>query len=679
MIEIEFAAAALNLPHQTLLSNLDGSTFPLRDKLGNGILLRFRGEKPAARHVFKVGALPNLQRFTACHRYEPFWMNPAAGTLVSEIPVETQFLLLQCDESTFVALIPLLDGAFRAYLQGNEQNQLEIVVESGDPAVITQESTALFVAADNDPFRLMKNAARSVREHLNTGRLREEKAVPEFVDQFGWCTWDAFYREVSQDKVRLGLESFVAGGVSPRLLILDDGWQTEEEQPTGERRLVSLEANQKFGGDLSPTVQMAKKEFGVQTFLVWHAMNGYWGGVDPEKLPHYNSRMVARSFGPGILHHSPTINDWFGGLVGVVPPENIHQFFHDYHRRLRQYGVDGVKVDSQSTLEGVAASFGGRVALMQGYHEALEGAVQTHFLGNIINCMSCSNDMLYSALNSNVTRTSTDFWPDKPESHGLHLYCNAQVSMWFGEFIFPDWDMFQSGHEMGAYHAAGRALSGGPVYVSDKPGLHNFDLLRQLVLPDGSILRAQSIGRPTRDCLFFDPTKDDVLLKIWNTNEDSGIIGAFNARYSEDAEQAITLSGSICPADVESLRGEQFAVYALNSGEMRILQRNEAWEITLPQLQCEVFTIVPIQDGVAAIGMTNMFNSGGAIVTQVFSPENTYQAILRCGGRFLAWCERAPQQIEIDTEIHEFAFDASTGILEILIESEEICSLLIRF
>ena len=30
-----------------------------------------------------------------------------------------------------------------------------------------------------------------------------------------------------------------------------------------------------------------------------------------------------------------------------------------------------------------------------------------------------------------------------------------------------------------------RAISGGPVYVSDKPGSHDFDLLRKLVLPDG--------------------------------------------------------------------------------------------------------------------------------------------------------------------------------------------------
>jgi hypothetical protein len=43
---------------------------------------------------------------------------------------------------------------------------------------------------------------------------------------------------------------------------------------------------------------------------------------------------------------------------------------------------------------------------------------------------------------------------------------------------------------------------------SDKPGNHDFDLLKKLVLPDGTVLRAQLPGRPTRDCLFTDPARD---------------------------------------------------------------------------------------------------------------------------------------------------------------------------
>ncbi len=47
-----------------------------------------------------------------------------------------------------------------------------------------------------------------------------------------------------------------------------------------------------------------------------------------------------------------------------------------------------------------------------------------------------------------------------------------------------------------------RAISGGAVYVSDKPGEHDFELLKALVLEDGSVLRALLPGRPTRDALF---------------------------------------------------------------------------------------------------------------------------------------------------------------------------------
>lgn len=45
-------------------------------------------------------------------------------------------------------------------------------------------------------------------------------------------------------------------------------------------------------------------------------------------------------------------------------------------------------------------------------------------------------------------------------------------------------------------------------YYSDKPGNHDFKILKKLVLPNGSVLRARYAGRPTRDCLFQDPVMD---------------------------------------------------------------------------------------------------------------------------------------------------------------------------
>ena len=65
------------------------------DPANVGVFLRFTAPAPAARHVFPVGRAAGMARFTCCHRYEPFWMNPCAGTRAAEVPIETQFLLTE--------------------------------------------------------------------------------------------------------------------------------------------------------------------------------------------------------------------------------------------------------------------------------------------------------------------------------------------------------------------------------------------------------------------------------------------------------------------------------------------------------------------------------------------------------------------------------------------------------
>jgi raffinose synthase len=682
---MEFADHGLTLDRQPLLSGVDDSVSLVADPRGVGVFLRFTAETPVAWRAFSIGNVEGLQRWSACYRHEPYFMDPAAGRRAGKVPVDTQFLMMELDDGTCVLFAPLIDNRFRASLQGSGEDGLELVVESGSPTVVTSSMVGLFIAAGPNPYLLAEQSAPSVSAWMKTCRLRREKQLPAFVDQFGWCTWDAFYREVSQAGVRLGLESFAAGGVPPRLLILDDGWHLIRRNPSGlvggmpfwEDRLASFDADEaKFPGGLAPTVQMAKGEFGVETFLVWHAINGYWGGVDGEALPGYEVRSEARQYSPGILTYLPENFEYWKVMTGVIPPEHIYRFYQDFHRTLRLQGVDGVKVDNQSSLEYLGKNLGGRVALMRSFHEALEGSVQIHFQGNLINCMSCSNEMIYSTLNSALMRTSIDFWPSKPETHGLHLYTNALVGLWFGEFIQPDWDMFQSGHPMGAFHAAGRAVSGSPVYVSDKPDAHNFDLLRKLVLQDGSILRASGVGRMTRDCLFHNPTEEDMLLKVFNFNLDSGVIGVFNARAGEKAP---TLLGMIRPDDVDGLTGERFAVFAHTSQEMRILERAETWQISLAPLSYEVFTIVPIEGGVAPIGLMDMFNSAGAIQAKGGDDCGGYAVSFRGGGRFLACCESKPVTVEADGVPVPFTFEPATCGLIVVLPPEKSATRLKMF
>ncbi|MGA2798640.1 MAG: Sip1-related alpha-galactosidase, partial [Thermoguttaceae bacterium] len=406
-MEFTLKNGTLLCDNRPVLENIPKGFTAVEDPTGTGVFLRFTAGNSNSFIQTPLGKIAGLSRFTSAHRSEPFWMKPATGTSHADVRFETQWLLAETKSGDCVMLVPLIDGVFRFSISGGDAG-LVLTGETGDPFTFGTGGVAMFVSVGRDPYTMADAGAKAVMKRLGTGKLRSEKPVPDFVDLFGWCTWDSFYKEVSADKVRAGLESFKAGGVEPRFLILDDGWQDYKRTPTGEERLVSLAANrERFGGDLTPTVKLAKQDFKVRVFIVWQTMYGYWGGVDGNSLSGYDVRDVPRLFGPGIMHQEPELNvKYWGPLVGLVSAEKIGKFMSDYHQRMKAQGVDGVKVDSQALIEGVAIGQGGRVALTRAYREALEQSVAANFNGRLINCMSNGMETYYGSPRTTLIRTS---------------------------------------------------------------------------------------------------------------------------------------------------------------------------------------------------------------------------------------------------------------------------------
>lgn len=215
---------------------------------------------------------------------------------------------------------------------------------------------------------------------------------------------------------------------------------------------------------------------------------------------------------------------------------------------------------------------------------------------------------------------------------------------------------------------------------SDKPGQHDFNVLKKLVLPDGSVLRARYPGRPTRDCLFIDPVMDKKsLLKIWNLNKCGGVIGIFNCQgagswpgLESNAEKDVNseLSGKVSPSDIEYFEEvsagpwiQDCAVFHFNTGSLTRLSKEESFDITLKLLHCEVVTVSPIKVyyqtiQFAPIGLTNMYNSGGA-VEAVDSSDSSGSKIHirgRGGGHFGAYSNSKPKSCSLNSQDSEFQF-----------------------
>ncbi|KAM0912116.1 hypothetical protein ACQ4PT_013019 [Festuca glaucescens] len=701
----------------------------------DGAFLGVRSAPAGSRSVFPVGKLRDL-RFMCTFRFKMWWMTQRMGSSGRDIPVETQFFIVEAADgareeqsAVYTVFLPILEGSFRAVLQGNEDDELEICLESGDPAVESFEGTHLvYVGAGSDPFEVITNAVKAVERHLQTFSHREKKKMPDMLNWFGWCTWDAFYTDVTAQGVKEGLQSLEKGGAAPKFVIIDDGWQSVSMDPAGTacisdnaanfaNRLYNIKENYKFqkngrkghreddpANGLAHIVSEIKGKHELKYVYVWHAITGYWGGVRPgsDGMEHYQSKIQYPVSSPGVHKNEPcaAFDSIAANGLGLVNPDKVFSFYNELHSYLASAGIDGVKVDVQNILESLGAGHGGRVLLTRKYQQALEASIARNFRNNdIISCMSHNTDNLYSSKRTVVVRASDDFWPRDPASHTIHIASVAYNTVFLGEFMQPDWDMFHSVHPMAEYHAAARAVGGCAIYVSDKPGNHDFDLLRKLVLPDGSILRAKLPGRPTRDCLFSDPARDGKsILKIWNLNTHSGVIGAFNCQGAgwcragkknliHDVQPG-TITGAVRGRDVSRLpevAGDGWngdvIVYSHVAGEVTVLPKDAALPVTLKPREYEVFTVVPLKRlangaSFAPIGLIRMFNSGGAVTEVSYYDEAGLEVKVRGAGTVGAYSSARPKSVAVDSEVVDFSYDDGTGLvtLEVGVPERELYS-----
>ncbi|XP_057768021.1 probable galactinol--sucrose galactosyltransferase 6 [Salvia miltiorrhiza] len=753
---VRIAERKLVVKDRTILANVPENVIATSGAAAGPVEGVFSGaafDQERCSHVVSLGTLRDV-RFLACFRFKLWWMAQKMGDKGRDIPLETQFLLLETKEGShleadednddnkivYTVFLPLIEGPFKACLQGNAADELELCLESGDFDTVGSTFThSVYISCGTDPFAAVHDAIKAVKLHLGTFRLRHEKKIPGIVDCFGWCTWDAFYQEVTQEGVEAGLESLEAGGTPPKFVIIDDGWQSvgsdqkeneKEEESQGLLRLTGIKENDKFKKKEDPSmgikniVNIAKEKHGLKYVYVWHAITGYWGGVRPgvEEMEDYGSAMQYPKLSKGVLEHEP---GWKTDAIalqglGLVNPKNVYKFYNELHSYLAAAGIDGVKVDVQCILETLGAGLGGRVELTRQYHHALDASVARNFPDNgCIACMSHNLESLYCSKQTGIVRASDDFYPRDPVSHTIHIAAVAYNSVFLGEIMLPDWDMFHSLHPAAEYHGSARAISGGPVYVSDAPGKHNFELLRKLVLPDGSILRPRLPGRPTKDCLFSDPARDGVsLLKIWNMNKHSGVLGVYNCQgaawnsverkntFHQTKSEAIT--GYVRGRDVhlisdvapDSNWDGHVALYSHRVGEVIVLPYNVAMPVSLKVLEHEVYTVTPIKKlapgfSFAPFGLIDMFNGGGAIEgldydvksgAGLSDVENGYQvegsnvvaeraenlsseavavvSIEAKGcGRFGAYSSTKPRKCKVGDEIVDFEYDSASGLV----------------
>lgn len=655
----------------------------LNDILSNNIDLKtglfINYELDESRELFEInlGQIPDLKYFMAAFRNKSCWMIPKVGKNVSEIPHETQFLLVETDINNYLMFIPLVDTSMRCSIGGNANGQLELIAETGDSLLCVNRFKALYILNGDNPYEMIKKASNDIKNELETFKLRLEKSVPSFVNYLGWCTWEALRTDFSEETLLDAAKHFKQNNIPFKYMLIDNGWLSQKNG-----KLTAFYPDKsKFPDGFGRMIDKLKYDYDFKNVIIWSSLWGTFSGLNEGSFPDMEIKATAmpvrrmvekfKSYKSENLDDVATVGEVF--YPGVNPRKIVIPSFTDFYNNffdyLRREGADGVKIDAMTWVESVGHGRGGRVKMMKEMMFGLQGASGIHFNGNLLNCSSCSNDYIFNAISSNLTRTSGDFFPDKPESHGLHIYTNAVTSYWMGEIILPDWDMFQSGHVAGSFHAAARAISGGPIYTTEKIGSENIDVFRKLSTKDGKIPRCMEPGRICRESLFTDILNDGKAIKIYNTNRYNGVVGVFNCTYKPD-DKKYKVTEKISVSDIEGFTSGEYAVWSFNNGKLLKQTDKDANNIELGLYGFDIFTYSKIQNGFAPIGMVDKFNPGGMILNMTKIGNDGIIIRILGGGKFVAYSEQVPKNVFIDDKEINFDYKDKSIIVNTNIDKE---------
>ena len=623
------------------------------------------------------------------HRFKVWWMRPVfvqgrdddgQDERLSQIPPETIMMLFRDDPTDQYRLVLPME---RTSLQPSSRGTVSVVSEM--PVV------SIYSGISPDPYALLREGVSLIaRAPSQLPRHRVDWGL-------GWCTWNAFYTQVSGTKLVDAAQRLQANQIPVRWMILDDGWQhtTNDLANNGKQwtqRLESLrESPTKFHQlSLKDTVTTLH-QMGVDHVWVWHTLAGYWMGLNPASPSLPISTLQHTHFPSGIMDNDQSVVEEPSVQDGVGIPVNATEFYEDYHSYLQECGVDGVKVDAQGVVGVLRSQPPGPdqdnfdlLPAVDGLQNALASSVDQRFSSSqdtsnkktpsLIQCMAHDPQIMYRIPQRYsdglpLLRASDDHYPDNDYSHGPHIVACAFNSLLLGRLAVPDWDMFRtdlSEETSVRLHAVSRSMSGGPVYLSDTPNDIRRDVVEWISCPDGTILTCSDSALPVYSSLLEDPLALDARpLVLFNTNGrtsvTSGILGVFHlagsGTWDYDVLDYVKTERRPNYRPTSTVKLSPSLIPQFKSPEMSFLafpffERQTAWildmfvstlSIDLARLACDAITMVPLTKlskgiEVAPLGYTTMINGAGAVLeTQVMDAASVQLTVHGCGTFMVAY------------------------------------------
>jgi len=550
---------------------------------------------------------------------------------------EGMFLLLRLSGGGYFALLPVAGPKTMSWLYAAEDGRLVLNLGTLGTAEVHCDAPLFAWSKDEDPYAACRRAwAEAITCGPVRGRtdFRMNKKYPEVFRYLGWCSWEQYKWDISEKILLDVIDRIEAGGAPVRFLLVDDG----HLDTAGGRKLNSFEPDKsKFPDGWGPLLARRRQDK-IRWMGLWNTMAGYWDGISPQN-----------DLGCRINNHLVQIKKT-GVVVPAADPESTRVFYYAHLGAVEEHGFDFVKIDCQSRNMAWYLGTCNAAEAAANNLEALEDAAEKHTKG-MLNCMAHSLPCVFNTRYSAVTRCSIDYKVGKisrAKSHLLQSYANT---LWLAQTVWVDHDMFHSSDPgVGMIIAVSKAMSGGPVYLSDDPKDFVAEYIAPLCYEDGEIIRPLAPAAPLPDSVLAAPMRENAPYRvIAPLAGGAAAVAVYNLRHPtpEEPMPASVAVGDYTHAGamMQPYKGkwavpeEGLVAYDWHNKNAVKLDGNGTYRFELAGFADRLVHLCPVRKGWALIGRTDKFLSPAAAEV-VEAGENELTVRMVESGPLAIWCGR---------------------------------------
>lgn len=540
-------------------------------------------------------------------------------------------LLLQLSNGEYLFVKSVAGDNSLSWFQANTDGTLTLYVSTLGKDPLAGQVPLLLIQKSQTVYHVFNDAYYSLMTDKTVSSLqkREDKKYFEGFDYLGWCTWEHYHFNIDETKILNDIDAIEVSGIPVRYILIDDGHIANEK-----RRLTSLTPDKQRFPNGWTRIMNRKQDDKIKWMGLWYSLSGYWMGISADN-----------DFPKEIQQTLYPCNDC---LLPGISTDNIETFYEYYIHTMKKNGFDFLKIDNQSFTLPLYMGNSQAVRQAKDCNLALERQIHNAQMG-LMNCMAQNVINTDHTLHSAVTRVSIDYKKYDENMAKSHLFQSYTNTLLLGQTVWPDHDMFHSSDTVcGSLMARSKAISGGPVYLSDSPDEFISENILPLVDEHGKIFRPSAPAIPTPESILTNPLQSGESYRVFAPTGDEAVsIICYNLNTSLAYQEIKTYlkpdDYSLRENTTNSSTSIPDRILAFNWKEQTAGILTASKEMKLKGFNDCLFHLCPIRQGWAVIGIQEKYLSPATV--QILARTNdTLTLDVLCTGTLRVWVESHGKQ-----------------------------------